>query len=371
MLGAELEKPVTIFDYRLTEKQISEMSDEELNNVNIFFTPSGLEIPADELMSSKVLSLVPIEVPAESQSPLPDSMTEKYLSNFEKTEEGVVAVNGLDTNIIYGVKADGTKLVIAMEMEVNGKMEMTRVGEYKDEKGFSYYVAMGQVGEVDGSIGGRFNVTDSTAEKIFAIDESKNAVNIWNSLASQWGLTPEQARDRVMIDNKGFAKFDVAVGIPTSNADFPSKSSSLPNEVNFNLPVEIITVATHNDFDALPGELKDNLIYDHEIRRISQEGDGDPIIGGLVWVKPNGQLQIVSVGTPVGHWNYLHPEENSKEKSAGTNKYLKEHIVPQLLLALDLISNPSAPVPSNGVNAYISQINNLLEIDGFVNSSSQ
>ncbi len=310
----------------------------------------------------------PTEIPAESQ--LPPEITEKYLGQFDKWEKGTKEANGVETDVIYGFKGE-IKKVIAMNIEIDGEMRMTRVGEYTDEAGFSYYTVMGKFGEIDGSMGGRFNVTDATTEKLFKIDPNKNIVNIWNSLASQWGLTPEQARDRVMIDNKGFAKFNVAVGIPESNGNFPSKSYGLPNEVDFNLPVEIITIATHEAFDALPNDLKKNLIYDHEIRRISQEGDGDPIIGGLVWVRPDGTLQIISVGTPVGHWGYLNPESLKEDVRTGTNKYLKEHIVPQLLLAVDLISNPSAPVPRNGVNAYFSQMNNIFEIDGFVNSSSQ
>ena len=314
-----------------------------------------------------LLSPVPVEIPTEAQVQLPPEMTKKYTDRYESLEEGVKQVNDVDTNVIYGIKKDGSKHVVAMEIETEGKMRMTRVGEYTDESGFSYYVVMGKIGEIDGSVGGRFQVDENAAKKLFEIDDNKNIVNIWNSLASQWGLTPEQARDRVMIDNGGFAKFNVAVGIPTSNASWPSKSYGLSNEVNFNLPVELIAVATKEEYEALPEGVKSRLVYSHR----ALEAPEQAIIGGLVWVKPNGQLQIFSVGTPVGHWNYLNPDENSREKREGTNKYLKEHIVPQFLLALDLVSNPSAPVPSNGTNAYLSQSSNVLEIDGFVNSSSQ
>lgn len=319
------------------------------------------------------------ETPAETK--LPPEITERYIKQFESIETGKKTINSKETDVFYGVKKDGTKTVIAMEIETDREMRMTRVGEYTDEAGFSYYVMMDKTPKIDGSMGGRFNVTDDTAKKLFKIDTEKGAVNIWKSLGRQWGISPEAARDKVMIDNNGIAHFDVAVGIPTSNAKYPSKSESLPYPVNFNLPIKVNAIATVEDYNDLPDEIKRLLIVDLGLYKDSggsidaKNGDllgGGSIFGSLIWASPDGQLTIYSVSTAIEHFKVLTPEKMDKDKTQFVNSYLKECINTMVGLSLDMLSKPNGDIPSVSFKSlYYTQLLNLFEVDGFINNSSQ
>lgn len=309
--------------------------------------PTATSAPSEtpSLPSTKAPTATPVE------SPLPPEMTEKYLSKFASTEEGIKQVNGVDTNVIFGIEADGTKKVIAMEMEIDGEMRMTRVGEYIDKAGISYYTYI----EPKYSSEGRFSVTDKTSQILFGEPDGVNDVNMWNSLAKQLGFaTAEEARDFVMIENGGKLQFNVPYG-EREGANTKSLMTKLPYTADFNLPVEIKTIITKAEFDEIPDEIKVNLSH----TKWEMDNEEGFLKARLFWVKENGQIEIYVVNTSVEVYKLLDPNKFSENNKKYINEDLRKLVATEILTAVDLIDDGQFNQAT-----YDRQLRSILEIDG-------
>lgn len=277
-------------------------------------------------------------------------MTEKYLGQFDKWEKGTKEVNGVETEVIYGFKGENKK-VIAMNIEVEGKMRMTRVGEYTDAAVFSYYTVI----LPEYSSEGRFSVTDKTSQILLGEPEGAKDVNIWNSLAKQLGFaTAAEARDFVMIKNGGKLRFKVAYGERNKATD-KSPMTDLPYEANFNLPIEIRTIITKADYENIPQEFMENMIH--------SKYDTDPkegvIHSSLFWTKPNGQIVIYSISTYAEYYGMTNLETMPKKYIPYVNDELREHIAEKILTPIQLIENGIL-----NKSTFPRLSNYLVEIDG-------
>jgi hypothetical protein len=271
-------------------------------------------------------------------------------------EYGVKQVNKTDTKVIYGIKSDETKQVVAMEIEIDGQMRMTRVGEYivKDSEGneHSFYTYI----DPKWSSTGIFSATDRTSKGIVGMPEGKNDANMWNSLAHQLGFaTPEQAFEHVMVKNNGIANFKVAYGFRRKATDV-SKMKMLEYPANFNLPIEIRTIMTAKEYDSLPDEIRNNLIQtDFGIN--NEEGVK---FGYLLWTKPNGQIVIYSISTTAEYWVYNNDSHTLTETDRKTiTDFYEDQIVYAIFDSMGMMVSGKS-----NLRSYARQSRNFLEIDG-------
>ena len=266
------------------------------------------------------------------ESPLPAEMTDRYLAKFDKTEEGTKVVDGVETKVIFGVKEGKDNKVIAME--IDGRM--TRVGETTDANGNSFYVYMNP----NYSIGNRIAVTDITADVLFGTGDSKADVNLFKSIGTQFGLTPEEMKAKIM-ENDGKIKFQVAVGNGEGSANnFKNKFAELPNKADFNKPIEIITVATNAELAKLTKEFEDNGINLTDLL-VTVRGL-DPAYplqhSNLLWVKPNGQMQIIVIQTGIEITPGILDSTAKPEDRSAIIKYLALSVGGDILKSIQLIN---------------------------------
>ncbi|WKZ25746.1 MAG: hypothetical protein QY322_00310 [bacterium] len=353
--GADLDKSIMIFNTELTEVELSQMTNEEIEARDILFIPGGLLVSPQEIFNVKMASLVKVEVPVGGVV-FPAEMTDKYKNQFETFEYGVKQVNGVDTKVIYGIKSDETKQVIAMEMEIDGQMRMTRVGEHivKDGEGndHSFYTYI----DPKWSSTGIFSVTDRTSKGIVGMPEGKNDANMWNSLAHQLGFaTPEQAFEHVMVKNDGIFNFKVAYGV-RSDPYATSKMKSLEHPANFNLPIEIRTIMTADEYNSLPDEIKNDLINDQK----SKNTIVDSTFGYLLWTKPNGQIVIYSISTAAERWGYNNDSHtlNDSDRKMITDFY-EAQVVYRIFDSMGMMV-----AGKSNLRSYARQSRNFLEIEG-------
>jgi len=275
---------------------------------------------------------------------LPPEMTEKYLNRFEKWETGTKLVNGVDTNVIYGVKEDGTKKVIAMEIEINGELRMTTVSEtvvYDKENnphGLYVYIDPNWNGADpdDGQRRGRFYVNENTASMLFGKPEDPNAPVFWNALAQQLGLSVDNTIDLVMRKNDGEISFNVPVG-ERSKISSPSEMIKLPFPANLNKPIAIRRIFSSADYDRLSIEIKEKRSV------ITYEREGEPqgqFAGKLLWTDNNGQLIGYCILNTIEIYFGLDPEKY--DDGNGLNIDSAKGLSKQMYSMFDLIGDGKA-----------------------------
>lgn len=312
-----------------------------------------------------------IQTPTPSpESLLPPEMTEKYLNRFESTENGTKAVNGVDTNVIYGIRANGEKHVIAMEIEIDGEMRMTRVGEYTDEAGFSYYTYI----DPKNSVEGRFAVNGETSKRMFDYEQS---VNIWKSLGQQWGKTPEQARDYAMVQKGGIVNFNTPVRDFSVGGWYPFRYESIT--VNFNLPIEIAVNMTNEGFNSMPTDIKKRMLFgsdftDRDVKFDPETGDiinKDIFISSsLIWVNSKGALVIVAYDTAsLERPALLNPSIVKQSEYGELKSKLNDLIASSIMVNIHFLGNRNLSVPTSV--GYANSPFDYFEIDIFAGGSSQ
>lgn len=311
-----------------------------------------------------IASLVSVEIPSESQ--LPPEITDKYLGQFESTESGVKTINDVETKVIYGIKEDGTKQVIAMEMEINGEIRMTGVSETavldKDGNSHNLYVYVdpnwnASDPDDDRSLDkkwGRFNVNIDTANILFGKPEDPKAPLFWNALAQQMGVTTDSAIDTVMNKNEGIINFNVPIG-ERKKITYNSEMTKLPYPVDLDKPVAIRVVFSQADYERLPQEVKEKrsaITYE-------QEGEQYGLFDSrLAWTEPNGQLTIYSIYTGYEVFDGLDPLRYGNKGSFLSSEAAKT-VSKQIYSIFDLIGDGV----QNKVNYYGDSVAKALDAD--------
>lgn len=262
----------------------------------------------------------PTETPTPVESTLPPEMTEKYLGQFDKWENGTKEVNGVETDVIYGFQGE-TKKVIAMNIEVNGEMRMTGVSETtvydKENNSHDIYVYIDpnwSASDDDDPRGpdekrGRVTVTEATATMLFGKPENPDTPVFWNALAQQMGLSVDKTIDLVMRENNGITNFKVPVG-ERQKITFNSDMTKLPYPANLNKPIAIKVIFSKDDYNRLPEEIKEKrsvITYEREGEEYGQ------FEGRLLWTDSDGQINIYCIITTIEVYFGLDPNGYGKD----------------------------------------------------------
>ena len=102
--GNRLENPVMIFNTGLTEKEISQLTADDLLKRDILFIPGGIKVPSERIIGAKALfSLAPTEpTPAETPAPMPEGLPEGYaVEVYIYRGEATQVIKNSQDRIIY------------------------------------------------------------------------------------------------------------------------------------------------------------------------------------------------------------------------------------------------------------------------------
>ena len=259
-------------------------------------------------LPTKPPTSAPTQTPAPTESPTAsygEQFTNDYLAKFENIREGTKDVAGENKKVIFGIDVK-TKKEQVIGMEMDG--QMVRMGEWIDSEGRSFYAYIPNGFD----IGQRIGVISKTPEILLGTENKPLSVNLFKSIGEQWGMIPEEAKAKIFADG-GIANFQVPtapeVGSELAKDDYAVVWTDLPYPANFNLPIEIITIESFERFESLDVELKNIIVTDKKYLR-----ESEVLNGRLLWVKPNGQIQIIAVASGISSTTWVLNPKPSEEK---------------------------------------------------------
>ena len=296
--------------------------------------PTATELPAS--INAPLPTEPPTSAPTNTSSAPTENptvsygqqFTNDYMAKFDNIREGTKDVAGEKKKVIFGTDLE-TKVEQVIGMEMDG--QMVRMGEWVDSEGRSFYAYIPNGFD----IGQRIGVTSKTSEILFGTEDKPLSVNFFKSIGKQWGMTPEEAKAKILADG-GIANFKVPIapvpGSELAKDDYAVVWKDLPYPANFNLPIEIIAIEDVNKFDKLDQKFRDSRVTTREAEK--ELGISE---GWLMTTKENGQIVIVSfsTGIEITPW-VLNPKP---DETKYVIEFIRGTVGCDILNSLDLIGN--------------------------------